>query len=56
MGKLQTHNVAKDVVVSQLVNFYEQIKFDRVTKLRARVDNYCKWIVNERGSHLYGGT
>jgi hypothetical protein len=21
-----------------------------------RVDNYCKWIVNERGSHLYGDT
>jgi hypothetical protein len=32
MGKLQTHNVAKDAVVPQLVNFYEQTK----------VDNYCK--------------
>lgn len=46
MGKLQTHNVAKDAVVPQLVNFYEQTK----------VDNYCKWIVNERGSPFYGDT
>lgn len=34
MGKLQTHNVAKDAEVLQLVSFYEQTKFDHVTKLR----------------------
>jgi hypothetical protein len=38
MGKLQTHNVGKDVVVPQLVNFYEQIKFDHVTKLRPKFE------------------
>jgi hypothetical protein len=36
MGKLQTHNVTKDAKVPQLVNFYEQTKFDCVTKLRVK--------------------
>jgi hypothetical protein len=36
MGKLQTHNVAKDEEMPQLANFYEQTKFDCVTKLRAK--------------------
>jgi hypothetical protein len=39
MGKLQTHNATTDVVVPQLVNFYEQIKFDHVTKLRPKFES-----------------
>jgi hypothetical protein len=39
MGKLQTHNVAKDAEVLQLVSFYEQTKFDHVTKLRAKFES-----------------
>ncbi len=39
MGKLQTHNAAKDVAMPQLVNFYEQIKFDHVTKLRPKFES-----------------
>jgi hypothetical protein len=40
MGKLQTHNVAKDAKVSQLVNFYEQTKFDCLTKLRVKFESW----------------
>jgi hypothetical protein len=39
MGKLQTHNIVKDAKVPQLVDFYEQKKFDRVTKLRAKFES-----------------
>ncbi len=39
MGKLQIHNVTKDAIVSQLVNFYEQTKFDHATKLRAKFES-----------------
>ncbi len=43
MGKLQTHNAAKDVVVPQLVNFYEQIKFDHVIMLRPKFES--QWLI-----------
>jgi hypothetical protein len=41
----------------QLANFYEQTKFDCVTKLRAKFKSWgLITIANERGSHLYGDT